>query len=72
MLLLTSINIPAGMTTTTIVACYTVGSIVVVLFGTFACLYTYLRHRKLGPDSNEFFLTARRSTVSLLFSQTCR
>ena len=51
------------MVSTVIVASYTVGSITVVLFGTFACVYTFLRHRKYGSDSTEFFLTARRSVV---------
>lgn len=53
----------AGMVSQVIVACYTTGTIAVVLFGIFACVWTFLRHRKYGSDSTEFFLTARRSVV---------
>lgn len=40
---------------------YVVASVVVVLFGAAACFLTYIRHRKVGPDTTEFFLTARNS-----------
>ena len=46
-------------------AAYPTATVVVVLFGLFAGLYTYFRHKKVGKDTTEFFLTARRSVVRL-------
>eukprot|EP00897_Mesotaenium_endlicherianum_P008970 jgi/Mesen1/8100/ME000434S07345 len=41
---------------------YPLASVVVVLFGVFACAYQYMRQRKQGGDDTaEFFLTARNS-----------
>lgn len=57
----------AVMVAQVVVASYTVSVIAVVLFGVFACVYTFLRHRKYGSDTTEFFLTARRSVVRLHF-----
>ncbi len=47
----------------TIWAAYPTAAAVVVLFGLFAGIYTYFRHKKVGKDTTEFFLTARRSVV---------
>ena len=46
-------------------ASYPTAVVVVVLFGTFAGVYTYLRHKKVGKDTTEFFLTARRTVVRM-------
>ena len=46
-------------------AAYPTAAVVVVLFGLFAGIYTYFRHKKVGKDTTEFFLTARRSVVRL-------
>lgn len=40
---------------------YCVASVVVFLFGAAACLVAYIRHKRVGPDTTEFFLTARKS-----------
>ena len=32
-----------------------------VAFGASACLVAFWRHRTVGPDTTEFFLTARKS-----------
>jgi Na+/proline symporter len=50
-----------NMATTLVWATYVVAAVVVVLFGTAACYLTYIRHKKVGPDTPEFFLTARNS-----------
>lgn len=42
-------------------ATYVVASVVVVAFGASACLVAFWRHRTVGPDTTEFFLTARKS-----------
>ena len=47
----------------TVWAAYPTAVAVVVLFGLFAGIYTYFRHKKVGKDTTEFFLTARRSVV---------
>lgn len=46
-----------------VVASYVVSTVAVVLFGIFASVYTFLRHKRDGADTTEFFLTARRSVV---------
>ncbi|KAK9917023.1 hypothetical protein WJX75_000095 [Coccomyxa subellipsoidea] len=49
------------MATTLVYVTYVVASVVVVLFGAAACFLTFVRHKKHGPDTPEFFLTARNS-----------
>ena len=44
-----------------VIITYCVASVVVFLFGAAACLVAYVRHRRMGPDTTEFFLTARGS-----------
>ncbi len=46
---------------------YPVCSVVVLLFGLFACTFMFIRQRRNQiKDTTEFFLTARRSTVRTL------
>ncbi|CAL8463678.1 g3212 [Coccomyxa elongata] len=49
------------MATTLVYVTYVVASVLVVLFGAAACFLTFVRHRTHGPDTPEFFLTARNS-----------
>ena len=54
-----------SMASTDIWVTYTVCSVVVVLFGVFACAFTFFRKRRnAAKETTEFFLTARRSVVS--------
>ena len=46
---------------TLIYIAYPVASVVVFLFGCFAMVVAWLHHRKVGADTQEFFLTARDS-----------
>ena len=39
-------------------ASYPTAVVVVVLFGLFAGIYTYFRHKRVGKDTTEFFLTS--------------
>lgn len=44
---------------------YPVCSVIIALFGLFACIVMFVRQRRNNKaDSTEFFLTARRSVVS--------
>lgn len=50
------------MTSSLVYASYPVASAVIVLFGLAACIYQYVREKRQGgPDTPEFFLTARNS-----------
>jgi hypothetical protein len=45
---------------------YPVCSVIVAAFGIFACVFMFVRQRRNAKaDSTEFFLTARRSVVSV-------
>lgn len=45
---------------------YPICSVIVAAFGVFACVFMFIRQRRNAKaDSTEFFLTARRSVVSV-------
>jgi hypothetical protein len=52
---------PASMASELVWITYVVAAVVVFLFGAAACLVAFVRHRTHGPDTTEFFLTARKS-----------
>lgn len=52
---------------------YPVCSVIITLFGLFACIVMFVRQRRNNrKDSTEFFLTARRSVVSAAIPQCAR